>query len=434
MKKVGCVIVSLLLLLCGCNRSNPQISQNTDIMDVTLKGVEKTTSREDVFSFEMLHQSSINQESWSEWLNEFGAIYYPNATFKATVLPDPNRSLVTRMVTGDYPDLLLTSVLSVQIQEMMSADIFLPLNDYSELTEKIEDDFLKLSIFRDGNIYTIPWTLNGFGIFYNKDIFAECGITELPETIEELYEVCDILLQNDVLPFYFTDGDTQMLPQQFDRMYIGGADRTPWEKYKSVCDGTYSFVEDMALRKYAETIVKLRSYGQANSLEATGEQGKLAFTEGKCAMMQEGTWATGYLHDLNPDLNYGIMKPPAIAVEKEEVKSAGAFGDGFCVIKGMEHEDVALELIHWFTEKENAQRYVDVSGELLVIKDTHLKDPVMEDYWQWSMDGNWTLAGSTQWSINFRAEQLSLVQQLILDGDVESFLMKYDQLIKNFYS
>jgi len=53
----------------------------------------------------------------------------------------------------------------------------------------------------DGKLYGWPHTLEASGIVYNKDLFAQAGITKEPETFEELKEACRLLEQAGIQSF-----------------------------------------------------------------------------------------------------------------------------------------------------------------------------------------------------------------------------------------
>lgn len=54
----------------------------------------------------------------------------------------------------------------------------------------------------DGKVYGVPWQMDGKAIFYNKDVFAEHGLTE-PASFDELLGVCAKLQEAKVTPLLF---------------------------------------------------------------------------------------------------------------------------------------------------------------------------------------------------------------------------------------
>lgn len=71
-----------------------------------------------------------------------------------------------------------------------------------ELKEKYKEDFLYAKYF-DGNVYGLASTINAQGIVYNKKVFADAGITELPKTPEEFLAALQKIKDNtDAIPYY----------------------------------------------------------------------------------------------------------------------------------------------------------------------------------------------------------------------------------------
>lgn len=81
-------------------------------------------------------------------------------------------------------------------------DLTLDLSEYSEeenWDEIYEESALEL-VVHDGEVTGIPWLLNGLAVYYRTDIFEEYGL-EIPETLEELEQVSETLIENDIVPF-----------------------------------------------------------------------------------------------------------------------------------------------------------------------------------------------------------------------------------------
>ena len=51
----------------------------------------------------------------------------------------------------------------------------------------------------DGRIYGLPCEVQANGIWYNKKLFEQCGL-EIPETYEELLNVCKVFRENGIIP------------------------------------------------------------------------------------------------------------------------------------------------------------------------------------------------------------------------------------------
>ena len=53
----------------------------------------------------------------------------------------------------------------------------------------------------DGTYMYFPYTPQFITVWYNKDIFDDCGITEMPTTWDEMMDVCAVLKENGYTPF-----------------------------------------------------------------------------------------------------------------------------------------------------------------------------------------------------------------------------------------
>ena len=53
----------------------------------------------------------------------------------------------------------------------------------------------------DGKYVYFPYTPQFLNVWYNKDIFDACNITEKPKTFDELMDICAILVENGYTPF-----------------------------------------------------------------------------------------------------------------------------------------------------------------------------------------------------------------------------------------
>lgn len=57
----------------------------------------------------------------------------------------------------------------------------------------------------------MPYVANAAGILYNKDMFEEHG-WQIPESWDELIDLCQEIQSEGILPFYFGFRDTWDLP------------------------------------------------------------------------------------------------------------------------------------------------------------------------------------------------------------------------------
>ena len=81
-----------------------------------------------------------------------------------------------------------------------------------DLTESSADTIAKLggSVSGwqvDGKTYSLPFSLGVVGFWYNKDLFAQAGVTQAPETWDEMYAAIDKLKDAGIEPISVGAGD-----------------------------------------------------------------------------------------------------------------------------------------------------------------------------------------------------------------------------------
>lgn len=150
-------------------------------------------------TLEAFPQKPENNEIFMELFEQFMQ-ENPDIMIEVTNVADTQTVLTTRVATNDVPDLvnLLPTQLSTQV--MQREGVFAPLTEYEQLFEKISDKAVEMCTI-DGEIYCVPVTFSGFGLYYNRDIFAEQGLS-VPTTAEELFDVCEKLQAQGIQPLH----------------------------------------------------------------------------------------------------------------------------------------------------------------------------------------------------------------------------------------
>ncbi len=55
---------------------------------------------------------------------------------------------------------------------------------------------------------SLPWTYENLGLIYNIELFEKAGITELPDTMDELEAACEKLSAAGITPFALAAKET----------------------------------------------------------------------------------------------------------------------------------------------------------------------------------------------------------------------------------
>ena len=209
---------------------------------------------------------------------------YPdvNVTFEA--ITDYEGEVTTRLSTPEYGDVLgiPASVTPDQLPQF-----FEPLGDTDDL--RGEYRFLNDKSY-EGQQYGLPTFGNANGILYNKRIWAEAGVTELPTTPEEFLAGLQAIEDNtDAIPYYTNYKDGWPLGSwQGQQGFSGNAevvadrdgDDAPWS------GDTEQYLTDSLLY---DVVAAGLSEPDPLTTEWEGSKGLLATGEAATAVL--GSWA-----------------------------------------------------------------------------------------------------------------------------------------------
>jgi len=317
-KKFSLLLVVLLLIatLAGCgtgsktnttgnNTTTPTSapsSGNTSKFETNPDGTLKAPDKEMTITLWDIATEEPNLTIQQGAVDRFMADH-PHIKVETTHIQNDTykQRLVIAMSSGMCPDMYMHWG-GGPMNEYIEAGFAVPITDLMKNYCKVK--FLDAAIAQSsykGEIYAVPYGgLAGSGFFYNKSIFKKLGL-EVPKTIAQLEEVCEILKKNNYIPFSLANQNKWTGSMYF--MYLvaryGGV-----EEFEKAVAGTGSF-ESEAFQFAAETIQKWVRNGYfpegVNSLNADdGQDRQLMYTE-QAAMMLHGSWQAASMNADNSE-------------------------------------------------------------------------------------------------------------------------------------
>ena len=122
-----------------------------------------------------------------------------NISIEFEVIPDDqyDNLMKMRLNSHEAPDLI-----AYQFADLFAAvdpeEFFVALDDESWMSKVQAPELTEYNGKHYGYCFEAS---NGFqGLIYNKDVFEENGITELPKTLDEFYAICDQLKEAGIVP------------------------------------------------------------------------------------------------------------------------------------------------------------------------------------------------------------------------------------------
>ncbi|MGV4375760.1 ABC transporter substrate-binding protein [Trueperella pyogenes] len=171
-----------------------------------------------------------------------------------------------------------------------------------------------------GQISALPYSIMSSAVIYNKDIFAEHGLT-VPHTWSELLDVANRLRDAGIDPFYATFKDEWTVGQGWFDYAIGGSIDVGkfFDKLHEAGDrvGPQSAASFQDLAAPMEKMLKLSVYANRDAAARSYGDGNLAIAQGKAAMYLQGPWAFSEIAKSAPELNLGTFPLPMTEEPKD---------------------------------------------------------------------------------------------------------------------
>jgi len=151
--------------------------------------------------------SGPQQELWNDVAAEFEAAN-PGVTVDVTGYQneDLQRTLIPNALqAGDAPDVFMVWP-GGEVRDQAEAGHLKDLSPLlPDVISQLGGTVKPWEI--DGAQYALPYTFGITGIWYNKDLFAEAGITETPTTLPELNDAVSALKSQSITPIAVGAGD-----------------------------------------------------------------------------------------------------------------------------------------------------------------------------------------------------------------------------------
>jgi len=277
---------------------------------------------------------------------------FPNITVTTEAVTDYAEDSLLRLSTGDWGDIMFIPA----VDKSDLPTYFMPLDTLDNLSAKLNF----VDNWQFNNVcYGIPYMANAQGVLYNKKVFADAGITELPATPDEF--IADLKLvkeKTDAIPLYtnyaagwtmgawdayigiVTDGDNTFFNQKFVHTanpFEDPGDGTGiYNLYKILYDAC---AEDLIEDDYTTT---------------DWESCKGMLNRGEIATMVLGSWAYAQMQEAGdtPE-NVGYMPFPMTVNGQQYVNAGGDYNYGINTNASDENKTAALIFVKWMVERSN---------------------------------------------------------------------------------
>lgn len=295
----------------------------------------------------------------------------------------PHVTIEMEVNQADYPTLVKAKLSSGDVPEVFVSTAGAEIELYMEYSADLTDepmsaamlDSVRNNMSYDGRVYGFPVKANCFGIVYNKGIFEEAGITELPKTLSELEEACEKITAAGYTPF--SNGYKEWWVQKHIFMHFIDASTDNASKLVAgFTAGNEKFADyPIMSQNYFDFLDLTIENGMPKPLEADLNAEIAAFGTGEAAMMTgQGPWTEEAILAIDPDIQMGIMGYP-VDDDPEHARIATGADQALRIYKDSPVVDEVIGLYNWlYTSDYGKKWFSEVAKVIPPIKDAPIPD------------------------------------------------------------
>lgn len=369
-------ILAISLVACGSTPAATDTSSDTSDTATTDKKEDKKSSTGKTKLRVVFRDDGIGEDApLYRWMAKAYETYPKKDEIELDIAPitasegDYFAKVALSLQSPDTaPDIVTED--TFQLATDVSAGYLAPLDDmlvnYPAWTDGSYIESLKAGVSgADGQVYAIPYTSDSRGLWYNKDIFKQAGLSEdwNPKSWQEILDTCAILKEKvpDVIPFWcnsaIATGEATSMQTYEMLLYGTGTGERLIENDKWVV----SSPQILQSLEFLETIYK-EGYGPPLAIVLNGQASNMSareyLPEGKLAISLDGSWITGNYQpegaspwpEYKDVLGFAPM-PTSEGQDPGTITLAG--GWGLAVPEKSSNKEAAFEFIQYLMEPEN---------------------------------------------------------------------------------
>jgi len=384
-----CLLIAFALLVTGCSTPSAPAEEEAE------SPPEEAVAEEpvEIVYWSLWNEGEPQVEVVKQWIDEYTELH-PNVTFNVVWA---GREIITRLQTamsgGEVIDLvdhegaalkgaLVDRGLTMAVDQYLDAEAY---DGGGTLRDLFIPGSLESLAADDGSIHVVPYEIITTGLFTNKDLLEAAGVTEDPETWEQLLVDLQKIQDSGVVPIA-QDAQIDFYNAMWYYHMVQRMKGTGFF-FAAVEDETGEAWGDPAFLEAAKMIRELWDKGFIPD-ESKGyiwPAGQLELAVGNASMEMVGSWLPNEVKDTTgPDFNWGYFPFPDIEGGVGSRTDMEIYPLGWAVMKDARNPDVIGDFINFCFSKANAQLIPDVAVNMSAHKDTVPPEDLAEAWEYWS--------------------------------------------------
>jgi len=295
----------------------------------------------------------------------------------------PNVTIELEIMQADYPTVLKSRIASGNTPDVFQTTAGGEIKQYAEYSADLTNeplaaamtDAVRANMSADGKVLGLPVKGNLFTLIYNKQLFADAGITEVPKTMTQLKDAIAKLEAKGITPFTSAYKEWWVQKHIMQHFISAEAHHDAAQLVADFQQGKTTFAEHPIMMNYFDFIDLTVAHGMPKPLERDLNAEITDFATGKAAMMTgQGAWVEDGIAKIDPNLQIGIMGYPV----DENPENAVIIGGADQALRISKDSKVAGETIAFFnwlyTSDYGKNWFANVAKVIPPIKDGVMPD------------------------------------------------------------
>ncbi|HBI61397.1 MAG TPA: sugar ABC transporter substrate-binding protein [Lachnospiraceae bacterium] len=319
----------------------------------------------------LTHKTDVIDTTFKDYIAEFQKLY-PNINIEYEGITDYANDITTRLSTGDWGDICM---IPTTVDKDDLGTYFVKLGDQSKLGETYVSDWLNNFTYQ-GTVYGVPSMVNAQGIVYNKRVFEEAGVTEVPKTPEDFLAALKKIKDNKKATPLYTNfaadwtmnaWDAYLSASTGDADFMNSGLTKGKDPFTDRGDGTGPF----AVYNILYEAVK-QGLTEEDPTTTDWEGSKPMINKGEIGCMVLGSWAFVQMRDAGDNGDDIAYMPFPISVNGKQYASVGPdYCYGINVNSSKDQKIAAMCYVKWLVEESG---FAGGEGGLSVVQGDALPD------------------------------------------------------------
>ncbi len=306
------------------------------------------------------------------WWGEKGQFYDEMAKRFEAENPDVDIE-VNNITHGAYPEQLRLAFLSDNVPDIFGANpdggargyiTYLTAGKVETMTQIYQDygwnerfypSAIKQLTYKNGDIYTVPLSVNNLNFYYNKKLFAENNVP-IPTDYESFNQAVEIFKKKGIPPIAWGNKGKWTGKD----IYLG----VVGQLNPNALDKPNNYEADFSDPVFMEALDIIQNMIEqgyfAGGINGMGDfDARQMFYSGRAAMHFSGTWLMPEFLMLPPEnFEIGVFATPNFTTKSNKT-SPGGVGMNVAVYKDSPNKKIAYQFLDFITKTENQQYLVE---------------------------------------------------------------------------